>query len=137
MDNSDETAKPSQYEDIIRITDTETKAIATVSVIVRNFPHKFIIKDMLTTFITLFTEALLISQSNGINTFDVIVDCEGTTKQNIDYTFGKEMIGIMKKVFDGKLNRCVIFNTNSLFRTVYTMFKPLIDKPTRQKIRIF
>lgn len=134
------TPKPSPYEDLIRITDLNTESIATVSIVVRQFPNKLEtsdIKVLLTHFLEIFTQALLISQRNNINQFDVLIDCEGTTTSNIDYTFGKNFVSLMKKSFDNNLGRCVIFNANTLFKHVYSVFKKFIDKPTREKIKIF
>ena len=129
--------QPNLYEDLIRITDLDTKSIATVSIVVRYFPYKPDIKFLLTHFLEIFTQALLISQKNEINTFDVLIDCEGTTTKHIDYTFGKNFVSLMKKSFNDNLGRCVIFNTDALFKHVYSVFKKLIDKETREKIRIF
>ena len=126
-----------KYEDLIRITDINTKKTATVSVIIKNFPKKLDTQDLLTAFIAIFTEALLISQRNNIHVYDVLVDCQGTTSKNIDYKFARQLIAILKTTFNNTMGRCVIFNTNMLFKTVYKVLSPLIDKPTKKKIQIF
>lgn len=126
-----------KYENLIKITDLETKKTATVSIVVRNFPTNPDNKELITVFIAIFTKALLISQSNNIQVYDVLVDCEGTTSKNINKQFGKDLIYAMKKVFNNTLGSCIIFNTNQLFKAVYTIFSPLIDKPTKKKIRVF
>ncbi len=126
-----------KYENLIRITDIDTKKTATVSVVVKNFPDKYDTQDMLTVFLTILTEALLISQRNNIQVYDVLVDCQGTTAKNISYKFGKQLIAVLKTTFNNTMGRCVIFNTNILFKTVYKVLSPLIDKPTKEKIKIF
>lgn len=134
------TSLENKYENIIRIADIETKKIATVSIVIKYFPTQLTqldIKELLTVFISTFTEALLISQRNKVNKFDVLVDCEGSSTKNVNYDFGKNLITLTKHTFNDNLGRCVIFNTNSAVRTVYKIVKPLIDKDTRQKIKVF
>lgn len=129
-----------KYEELIKITDIGTKKIATVSVVVKNFPQNIKteqLKELLTLFLSTFTEALLISQRNNINQFDVLVDCQGSSMKNASYDFGKNLINLTKNTFDDNLGRCVIFNTNTAFRTVYKVISPLIDKSTKKKIKVF
>ena len=141
--------RPSQtedkYKELIKITETAPRSVATVAIVVKNFPPKPKDKnaqdrqteELVTVFITTLTQALLVSQNNGKNTFDVMVDCKDTSSKHVNYKFGKSFIALAKKVFDGNLGRCVIFNTGNLFKTVYKVISPLIDKPTREKIKIF
>jgi len=126
-----------KYEDVIKIADVTTKKTATVSIFVKKFPHKFDNQEMITVFMTVFTEALLLSQSNNVQFYDVLVDCKGTTRKNLNKKFCKDLISIMKSTFNNTLGRCVIFNTNQLFRTLYSLFTSLIDKPTKEKIKVF
>lgn len=126
-----------KYEDLVRITNMNTKSVATVLVIVKNFPETYDTQELLTAFITIFTNALLISQKNDIHVYDVLVDCLGTTSKNVNYKFAKQLIAVLKTTFNNTMGRCVIYNTNMLFKTVYKVVSPLIDKPTKKKIQIF
>lgn len=134
-DISEPTIMP--HPDLIKITDIKTDNIATVIIYPKYFPQDVECKELITLFIEVFTQALLISQNNKLNAFDVLVDCQDTTIKNVDYTFGKNLINIIKKAFDGNLNRCVIYNTNNIFKTVFKVITPLIDKNTRKKVQIF
>lgn len=126
-----------KYENLIRITDTTTEKEATVSIFVKNFPHNPDIRELITVFLAIFTEALLISQRNDLQVYDVLVDCKDVSSKHINKEFGKQMIGIMKSTFNDTLGRCIIFNTNNIFKAAYAFFSPFIDKPTKAKIKVF
>ena len=129
MDNIENT------EDLL-IFITENKETKNAVVYIR--VSKFIIEDNIESkvayFIKKLTEALLISQDNGTNMFDIIVDCENATSKNVDMKFGKNFIKIAKQVFNNNLGVCVIINIVPMFKHIFTIIKPLIDKPTRSKI---
>lgn len=135
--NSVDTNLLAKYENLIRITYTETTKEATVSIVVKNFPIKPDIKELITVFLAVFTKALLISQSNNLQVYDVLVDCEGISSKHINKEFGKQLIGIMKSTFNDTMGRCVIFNTNNIFKAAYSFFSPFIDKQTKAKIKVF
>lgn len=126
-----------KYDELIRITDINTQSVATVSIVAKNFPQTFDSQELITAFVAIFTEALLLSQKNNHQVYDVLVDCKGATAKNIDYKFAKTLIAVMKSTFNDTMGRCVIFNTNQIFRTAYSILSPLIDKPTKAKIKVF
>ena len=126
-----------KYENLIRITDMETTKEATVSIVVKNFPIKPDIKELITVFLAVFTKALLISQHNNLKVYDVLVDCEGISSKHVNKEFGKQLIGLMKSTFNDTMGRCVIFNTNNIFKAAYAFCSPFIDKPTKAKIKVF
>jgi hypothetical protein len=135
--NSVDTNLLAKYENLIKIADTATKKKTTVHIIAKNFPEKPNGKEIITVFLAIFTEALLISQNNGFTVYDVIVDCKSVSTKNINKEFGKQIIGIMKSTFNDTLGRCVIYNTNNIFKAAYAFITPFIDKTTKSKIKVF
>ena len=90
-----------------------------------------------TTFIaSVFTSALLISQSFGKDNFDVIVLLEKFKVKSINYRFAKYLTGILKQLFPDKLRRATLIDPPRYFITAYDIIKTFIDKPTRKKFQL-
>ena len=89
----------------------------------------------ITSFIAnVMMSALLKSQENGKNHFDVICYLNKFKITNINYKFVKYLTDILKQLFPDKLRSVLIIDPPKFFITAYDIIKRFIDKPTRKKI---
>lgn len=90
-----------------------------------------------TTFIaSVFTNALLKSQSLGKEHFDVIVLMDKFKVKNINYKFAKYLTTILKQLFPEKLRKATLIDPPRYFITAYDIIKTFLDKPTRKKFQL-
>jgi len=91
----------------------------------------------ITTFIAnVATQALLKSQKNGANKFDVLVYMEHFKVGNINYKFVKYLADILKSLFPERLRKATIINPPKFFITSYEIVKTFLDEPTRKKVEL-
>lgn len=115
-----------------------TEELGTVHIILSNFnkekedKHDKIIAHV----IKICTEAWLFSQEREKDMFDVTVDAENIKIKNMDRKLAKKLTVILQQLFPDKLNKCLIYNTPSIFYHFYDFIKVFIDKKTRDKIQI-
>ena len=78
--------------------------------------------------------ALDIAQNKYNSTeFIVLLDMSGSGMKQIDITFAKTLIVILENTFTDNLKYCVVKNAPRLFKIVYKLIYPFIDKVTRKK----
>ena len=91
----------------------------------------------ITTFIAnVATQALLKSQKNGANKFDVLVYMEHFKVGNLNYKFVKYLADILKSLFPERLRKATIINPPKFFITSYEIVKTFLDEPTRKKVEL-
>jgi hypothetical protein len=91
----------------------------------------------ITTFIAnIATQALLKSQKNGANKFDVLVYMEHFKVGNLNYKFVKYLADILKSLFPEKLRKATIVDPPKFFITSYEIVKTFLDEPTRKKVEL-
>jgi hypothetical protein len=82
------------------------------------------------------TQALLKSQKNGANKFDVLVYMEHFKVGNLNYKFVKYLADILKSLFPERLRKATIINPPKFFITSYEIVKTFLDEPTRKKVEL-
>jgi len=91
----------------------------------------------ITTFIAnVATQALLKSQKNGANKFDVLVYMEHFKVGNLNYKFVKYLADILKSLFPEKLRKAIIIDPPKIFINSYEIVKTFLDEPTRKKVEL-
>lgn len=91
----------------------------------------------ITTFIAnVATQALLKSQKNGANKFDVLVYMEHFKVGNLNYKFVKYLADILKSLFPERLRKATIVDPPKFFITSYEIVKTFLDEPTRKKVEL-
>lgn len=90
-----------------------------------------------TSFIAnVITKALLKSQKNKENKFDVLVYLGSFKIKQINYQFVKYLADILKQLFPEKLRKALLIDPPSVFIHSYEIVKKFMDKPTRAKISL-
>lgn len=56
-----------------------------------------------------------------------------TTSKNVDHDFIKTLIQFLEKTYPNKLERMVFHNVPFMFKMIYKLIRPCIDKETRAK----
>lgn len=74
------------------------------------------------------------TKTKNENVIDVFCDIKDYNIKEIDYDFIKLMIGICQKNYKDNLRVIYIKNANIMFKTIYAVVRPFIDKVTRKKI---
>lgn len=112
--------------------------LGTVHIVLANFRKETDDKygKFMAHVIKVCTEAWLISQKKGKDIFDVTVDAENIKLKNMDRKLAKNLTITLQQLFPDKLNKCLIYNTPSIFYHFYDLIKVFIDKKTRDKIEI-
>lgn len=93
-------------------------------------------EELLITIIRSCTSALLHSQENNNDFFNVRVDASNLKFKHLDRKLIKLVSESLQTLFPDKLNECHIYNTSKLFNQFYDIIKLFIDKKTRRKITI-
>ena len=84
--------------------------------------------------VKMLKNALDIAQSKYNSTeFIVFLDMNGSSMNQIDMTFAKTLIVILENTFTDNLKYCIVKNAPRLFKIVYRLIYPFIDKVTRKK----
>lgn len=84
-----------------------------------------------------FTLALLKSQENGLQVFNVHVTNMNLLKsKDVEISFCKELATLLSKMFENRLNKCYIMNPNKLFDNIYGVVESFIDGKTKKKIEL-
>ena len=65
--------------------------------------------------------------------FIVFVDMEGSGMKQFDITFSKTLIVILESTFTDNLKYCIVKKAPRLFKMIYKIIYPFIDKDTRKK----
>tara|TARA_Y100001970_G_scaffold112595_1_gene140500 strand:+ start:909 stop:1418 length:510 start_codon:yes stop_codon:yes gene_type:complete len=65
--------------------------------------------------------------------FIVFVDMKGSGMKQFDITFSKTLIVILENTFTDNLKYCIVKNAPRLFKMIYKIIYPFIDKDTRKK----
>jgi len=102
------------------------------------FYAKYFIKrkkydDFLAHIFKILSNALLISQQNNYDTFDVIVDLQDLNSSNLDFNLTKDFMNMVQKLFPDRLNCCYFYNAPSFFRIFFQNLLTFIDKKTQTK----
>ena len=84
--------------------------------------------------VKILKNALHIAQSkyNSVE-FIVLLDMDGSSMKQIDMTFAKTLIVILENTFTDNLKYCIVKNAPRLFKIIYRLIYPFIDKVTRKK----
>ena len=78
--------------------------------------------------------ALEIAQSKYNSTeFIVFLDMNDSSMKQVDITFAKTLIVVLENTFTDNLKYCIVKNAPRLFKIVYRLIYPFIDKVTRKK----
>lgn len=83
----------------------------------------------------ILSKAILMSQSNGFNQYKVHVFFNNTKLSNLDISFFKDFIKLLMNTFPEALNECYLYDFPKVFKPVYKILAPFIDKNTRSKIK--
>tara|TARA_Y100000590_G_scaffold76693_2_gene84879 strand:- start:2000 stop:2524 length:525 start_codon:yes stop_codon:yes gene_type:complete len=67
------------------------------------------------------------------NEFIVFLDMKHSTMKQLDTTFAKTLIVILQSTFTDNLKYCIVKNAPKLFKIIYRIIYPFIDKVTRKK----
>ena len=70
----------------------------------------------------------------NIDVLDIFVDLKEYKIKEVDYSFIKFMISICQDKYKDSLRIVYLQNTNFMFKTIYAIVRPFIDKDTRKKI---
>ena len=81
------------------------------------------------------TKALLKSQSNGLDKFNVIVKLKNFKVKQMNYKFIKYLADILKQLFPEKLNITTLVDPSPIFVTGWDIVKGFLDPPTRKKMK--
>ena len=79
------------------------------------------------------SDAVRISHNEKVT---MIADLYNFKQKNISIHFVIKFVKIFKESFPDILEKCIIINSNSLFRHVFMLIKPFIDIVTLKKIDI-
>lgn len=71
---------------------------------------------------------------NLINDIDVLIDLKHYKIREIDYTLIKMIIKFFEEKYPDNLRTLTLKNANIMFKTIYAVLRPFIDKETREKI---
>ena len=84
--------------------------------------------------VKVLTNTLTISRTKYNSTeFIVFLDMQGTSMKQLDMTFIKTLIVILENTFPDNLKYCIVKNAPRIFKILYKLIYPLIDKVTRKK----
>ena len=120
--------------------DSEKYKFSVVCVDCRHFVKQKIKKDksaydsLYTHMVKILTDALEIAKKKYNSTeFIVLVDMKKSSLKQIHKHFIQTLIVILENTFTDNLKYCIVKNAPRLFRVVYALIYPLIDKVTRKK----
>jgi len=84
--------------------------------------------------VKMLSQALEISKNKyNIPEFIVLVDMKGSAMKQLDIKFAKTLIVILENTFVDNLKYCIIRNAPRIFKIIYKIIYPLLDKVTRKK----
>jgi hypothetical protein len=84
--------------------------------------------------VKMLNQALKISQHKfNLSEFVVLLDMKGSSMKQIDIKFARTLIVILENTFTDNLKYCIVRNAPRIFKIVYKIIYPLIDKVTRKK----
>ena len=80
------------------------------------------------------SEAIKLSETKyNSSEFVVLADLHKTHMKQIDTKFIKNLIVILENTFPDRLKYCIIRNAPSIFKIIYKLIYPWVDKDTRHK----
>lgn len=91
-------------------------------------------KPLVCYFCCKINECIRLSNLNYNNKLmTILIDVQGIKSSQFNLTFSKHMINICETFYSDKLKLVVFLNYSKLFRGLYCIVKPFIDKDTRKK----
>ena len=69
-----------------------------------------------------------------IDVLDILIDLKDYKIKEIDYAFIKLMIALCQENYKDNLRIIYLKNSNIMFKTIYAVVRPFVDKETRKKI---
>ena len=92
-------------------------------------------KPVVCHFCCLINDCIRKSNQNFQNKLiSMIIDVGGIKGSQFNIGFSRNMINICEKYYADKLKIIVFTNYSKLFRSIYILVKPFIDKDTRKKL---
>ena len=82
------------------------------------------------------TDAILQSQSRGVDTCRVLVTAKGFNKKNADLQYAIYIIKLLQSAFVDKLETCYFRDPPQLFVTFWKVVANFVDKDTKNKLQI-
>lgn len=70
----------------------------------------------------------------NIDVLDILIDLKNYKVKEIDYEFIKLMINLCQDKYKDNLRIIYLKNSNFMFKAIYAIIRPFIDKDTRKKI---
>ena len=101
-----------------------------------NFKKKKDYTDLTIYLLDIVSKALLKSQKNKINSFDVIIYGRGIKLGQIDISFVKYVIDILTEYFPEKLGNCYIINPSNIMKNLVKIIKSFLRSDTRKRIHL-
>jgi hypothetical protein len=125
------------YSKFCFIKNKNSNELGTICIILNNFEkNENNNNKIIAHIIKICTNALLLSQKNGNDSFNVEIDASNISLKQLDKKLAKNLAITLQQLFPDKLNKCIIYNTPTFFYHFYDIIKIFIDKKTRNKITI-
>ena len=120
----------------IFILDTEFSKYGLILVNPAYFKKQNNYTDLMIYILDIVSKALLKSQKNNMNTFDVIIYGRGLLLGQIDISFIKYLINLLTEYFPDKLGKCYIINSSNIMRNLVKVIKSFLNYETRKSIHL-
>lgn len=82
------------------------------------------------------TDAVLQSQSRGVDNCRVVVTAKGFNKKNADLQYAIYIIKLLQSAFVDRLETCYFRDPPQLFVTFWKVVANFVDKDTKKKLQI-
>ncbi len=123
-----------ELEKLFYIRDLETDNLVTLVIESKYFKKQKTYRQVIIHVLDTVSKALLISQKNKYEIFDLIVYVDRENTSQIDIKFFKDMIMLLTDTFPNRLNKCYIVNLPVILYSVITTLSIFLYKETKDKI---
>lgn len=106
---------------------------------IRVYPKYFVKRkkydDLLAYILKTISNAILYSQQNDYQNFDIFVHLEDVKSSNLDFKFSKDFVIMIQQVFPDRLHKCYFYDSPAFFRIFFENLLIFIDRKTQRKIQ--
>lgn len=127
---NDENNKLNNFSDIFSVSGNK------INIYMKHFKKSNDYTNFLTYIITIMNYFDAKQKKENLTNFlDIFVDFKGIVIGKLDINFLKELINYLKENYEEIISTIYCYNVTSIFKFLYSIIKPFIDKGTRKKIK--
>ena len=127
---NNENNKSNEYSDIFSVNGNK------INIYMKHFKKSNDYTNLLTYIITIMNFfAAKQKKENLTNFLEIFVDFKGIVIGKLDITFLKELVNYLKTNYEEIISIIYCYNVTSIFKFLYSIIKPFIDRDTRKKIK--